>query len=319
MKLERRSWIVAATMLAAFASVPAAADVKTGVDLWQAKNYVGAVKEWRPLADKGNADAQFNMGQAYKLGLGVPQDLKIAQSWFEKAAAQKHEQAQANLAVIMFQNGNRAAAMPLLKKAAERGNPRARYLYGTALFNGDVVAKDWPRAYALMTSAASAGLAPAAESLAQMDKYMPEGDRKKGIALLAQIDRPDLAKSPTPAQVARANAAAAAKPPRVAGALPAAKPTAPSAKPAAPSAKPAPAVASGWRVQLGAYGSASAAQGQWAALSKKIGALSGMQPSYEAAGKFTRLRVGPLASRAAADRVCASAKAAGQACFPVAP
>jgi uncharacterized protein len=312
MKLERRSWIVAATMLAALASVPAAADVKTGVDLWQANNYVGAVKEWRPLADKGNADAQFNMGQAYKLGLGVPQDLKIAQSWFEKAAAQKHEQAQANLAIILFQNGNRAAAMPLLKKAAERGNPRARYLYGTALFNGDVVAKDWPRAYALMTSAASAGLAPAAESLAQMDKYMSEADRKKGIALLAQTDRPDIAKSPTPAQVARANAAAAAKPPRVAGAVPA-------AKPAAPSAKPAPAVAGGWRVQLGAYGSASAAQGQWAALSKKIGALSGMQPSYEAAGKFTRLRVGPLASRAAADKLCASAKAAGQACFPVAP
>jgi cell division septation protein DedD len=47
--------------------------------------------------------------------------------------------------------------------------------------------------------------------------------------------------------------------------------------------------------------------------------LAGLQPSYEKAGAFTRLRVGPLGSRAAADKVCAQAKAAGQACFPVAP
>ena len=81
----------------------------------------------------------------------------------------------------------------------------------------------------------------------------------------------------------------------------------------------APAPSGRWRVQLGAYGSAEAARGQWAALSRKIGALSGLQPTYEQAGKFTRLRVGPLADRAAADRLCASAKAAGQGCFTVAP
>ena len=72
-------------------------------------------------------------------------------------------------------------------------------------------------------------------------------------------------------------------------------------------------------MQLGAFGSQAIAQGQWASLSKKLASLSGLQPSYEKAGALTRLRAGPLADRAAADKVCAAAKAAGQACFTVAP
>jgi cell division septation protein DedD len=93
-------------------------------------------------------------------------------------------------------------------------------------------------------------------------------------------------------------------------------------KPSAPTLKPTPSFAAAggtWRVQLGAYGSAQGARGQWAAMSRKIGALGGLSPVYEPAGTFTRLRAGPLANRAAAERLCAAAKAGGQACFPVAP
>jgi cell division septation protein DedD len=74
-----------------------------------------------------------------------------------------------------------------------------------------------------------------------------------------------------------------------------------------------------WRVQLGAYDSPAAARGRWQVLAKKIGALAGMQPSYEQAGAFTRLRVGPLGSRGDAQQLCAAAKAKGEACFVVAP
>jgi len=117
-----------------------------------------------------------------------------------------------------------------------------------------------------------------------------------------------------------ASAAVPAKTPRTAGTAPPPSPSAAGAKSLAPPAAPkAAASAGGWRIQLGAYGSRSAAQGQWAAIAKKVPALSGLTPSYEAAGNFTRLRVGPAASRAAADKLCAAAKSAGQACFPVAP
>ncbi len=56
----------------------ARADVKAGVDAWQRGDFTGAVAEWRPLADKGDADAQYNLGQAYKMGRGVPAGSRIS-------------------------------------------------------------------------------------------------------------------------------------------------------------------------------------------------------------------------------------------------
>src|SRR3954465_15892672 len=181
------------------AAGPAWAGVKEGVEAWQAGNFDAAVKEWRPLADKGDPDAQFNLGQAYKLARGVPAaDLRLAQSWYEKAAQQGHAQARANLGLILFQNGERQRALPWIRKAAEDGDPRAQYVLGTALFNGDVVAKDWPRAYALMSLAADAGLPQAGTNLQAMDTYIPVEQRRQGLALKAQMTRA----APPPARIA---------------------------------------------------------------------------------------------------------------------
>ncbi|MGS1017566.1 SPOR domain-containing protein [Allosphingosinicella humi] len=296
-----------AAAFAVFAlAAPAAADVKAGVDAWQAGDYVAAVREWRPFAEKGDSDAQFNMGQAYKLGRGVPPNLAQARAWFEKAAAKGHEQAQANLGLILFQEGDRARAMPWIEKAADRGDPRAQYILGTALFNGDLVGKDWPRAYALMSSAAAAGLPQAKTTLGQMETLIPPAEREIGTRLARQAGQPSpvAARSGAPRRVAASAAHAPPAPPKPASHNVTAKPTA--------------SRGGHWRVQLGAYGSPAAARSAWAALNRRIGALAGLQPSYEHAGKFTRLRAGPLESKAAANRLCAAAKAAGQACFPVA-
>src|SRR3546814_12855513 len=76
--------------LACTAPGRAMADVKAGVDAWEQGKYDAAVKQWRPAAAAGDADAQFNLGQAYKLGRGVPMDIKAATEWFRKAAAHGH-------------------------------------------------------------------------------------------------------------------------------------------------------------------------------------------------------------------------------------
>ena len=56
-----------------FAAVPVSAQsVKAGIEAWQKGNAAEAVKIWQPLAEKGDADAAFNLGQAYRLGKGVP-------------------------------------------------------------------------------------------------------------------------------------------------------------------------------------------------------------------------------------------------------
>jgi uncharacterized protein len=167
---------------------PALADVKAGVEAWGRGDYPTAIKEWRPLAIKGDADAQFNLAQAYKLGRGVPRDLLQAEDWYRKAALQGHVQAEDNYGLAMFQNGNRQQALPWIEKSAARGEPRAQYILGTALFNGDMMTKDWVRAYALMTRASASGLAPASASLAQMDRYIPLDQRQKGLSLARDME-----------------------------------------------------------------------------------------------------------------------------------
>ncbi len=324
-----------ATGLVAIAiAAPAMASVKDGVDAWQRGDYGSAVAIWRPLAEAGDGDAAFNLAQAYKLGRGVPTDLGQAKTWYGKAAQAGHIQGAANYGLLLFQDGDRRSAMPWIEKASNAGDPRAQYVYGTALFNGDLATRDWPKAYALMTRAAAAGLPQATTSLSQMDSYMSADDRQKGLQLATQMaSQPvpptgrklvtggaDIAVEPTtPAGTSDLSAPppplrpARAKPVEVAQAAPKA---APAPKPARPGAAVVASSGGKWQVQLGAYGSQDGAATAWHTLSGKLGGLS---PSYQKAGAIVRLRAGPLADKGAAEKACAAAKADGAACFPVAP
>ena len=59
-----------------------------------------ALSEWTPLAEQGRASAQFNLGQLYRRGQGVPQDYTAAVKWFTLAAEQSHAKAQCNLGLM---------------------------------------------------------------------------------------------------------------------------------------------------------------------------------------------------------------------------
>jgi TPR repeat protein len=442
------------------AATPAFADVKKGVDAWERGDYPTAIGQWRPMAIKGDADAQFNLAQAYRFGRGVPMDMKQAEDWYRRAASQGHLQAEDNLGLIMFQNGDRQNALPIIERSANRGEPRAQYVLGTSLFNGDFGRKDWVRAYALMTRASAAGLARASSSLAQMDRFIPMADRQKGLALARDMEMraarpvgqmsggriaaaspqpapyppvpraapiaprpvpvepsiaapsapeylPSVSASdypapmpeasdlpPTPSRSTRrettrmgtintatrgalppprrsARTSAPALPPEVAEDVvppssypqePVYQPVEPgypqqppvydpqpvpypevpmptrvvrkpmpakpavklAPKPAAkPAAKPAPkyAAASGgnWRVQLGAFSEDGKARALWQRLEGRVGGLRGLQPYLVKAGPITRLQAGPISSGAAAEKVCASARSAGNACLVLSP
>ena len=67
-------------------------------------DYGTALREFKPLANKGIANAQFNLGWKYRNGKGVPQDDKTAVKWFKLAAEQGHAKSQSNLGV-MYQKG----------------------------------------------------------------------------------------------------------------------------------------------------------------------------------------------------------------------
>lgn len=177
-------------MLLVSAAVPAGsawADTKAGVEAWTRGDYPAAVREWQAQSAKGDADATFNLGQAYKLGKGVPQDLARAEELFGQAASTGHLQASDNYGLLLFQKGERQKSLPFIRAAADRGDPRAQYLLGLAHFNGDLVTKDWVRAYALVSLARQQGLPQATPALSQMDQYVPMEQRQQAALLATEL------------------------------------------------------------------------------------------------------------------------------------
>lgn len=176
-----------ATLAALCTGLPALADVKDGVDAWERGDYANALREWRGPAEKGDPDALFNMAQAHKLGQGVPQDLAKAEDLFGQAAARGHLQAADYYGLLLFERGERELAMPFIRAAADRGEPRAQYLLGIAHFNGDGVPVDWVRAYALVSLARQAGVEQAIPALVEMDKYIPLNQRQQSVPLASSL------------------------------------------------------------------------------------------------------------------------------------
>lgn len=340
-----------AALTASVAPIPALADVKAGVDAWSRGDHAAAIREWQPLAIKGDADAQFNMAQAYKLGRGVPLDLKRAEEFYRSAALQGHLQAADNYGLLLFQNGKSTEALPWLQGSAERGEPRAMYIMGIAHFNGDQVGKDWVRAYALMSRAAASGMAQARRSLATMDGLMPLEQRQLGVSLASELERKavevrarqlaatDLGvKTPSAAGQATtwrdetitagadfANPVALPRPKRVAGsatpaAVPKPAPTKPEPKPAVVKAAATPPARTGgnWRVQLGAFGQKSNADALWGKARARP-ELAGHKRIDIPSGAVTRLLAGGFAGQADAAKACAALKSGGIPCLVLQP
>jgi cell division septation protein DedD len=316
-------------VLAALAAGPVLADVKAGVDAWSAGDYARAVAEWQEPAAHGDPDALFNLAQAYRLGRGVARDSARARELYEAAARRGHLRAADTYGLMLFQEGEQQKAMPLIRSAAERGDPRAQYVLGLAHFNADYAPRDWVRAYALMTLAQAQGLPQAGEALAQMDRYVPLAQRQEAQALARQLEAE--AKAQRSAELAAAELAAA--PPAPAQPRPAAittpAPASASASVSAPvmrvpepaaqaaaarGSAPAAAPKGNWRVQLGAFSIAANAERLWSQLAGNP-ALAGTKKVLIPSGRLTRLLATGFASEAEASRACARLKAEGQACL----
>ena len=304
----RFRYLAAAAWLIALSAPLSAQSVSAGADAWAKGDYDAAVDNWRPLVEKGDPDAQFNLGQAYRWGRGVPASLAAAQTWYERAAGQGQMDAQVILGLMLFQNGDHPNGLRWLKAAAEKGEPRAMLVYGTALYNGDSVPQDAVLGYAYVSRAAAQGLQAAKDTLAEMDKILPLEDRRKGVAIAMAKARAAPAPSSKPADTKPAKQVAAKTqkiPPPVVAAAKAAP------KPAAVTPAPKVAASGSWRIQLGAFSQRSSAETLFRKLSGK---LPGRQAYYMTAGAVIRLQAGPFESKAAAAAAC---KAVGQACFPV--
>ena len=95
------------------------------------KDYAKAVKYYRIAADRGNVDAQFELGLMYNLGDGIKRDVVEAVKWYRKAAEQGSKHAQHNLGTC-YEYGVGVGSKDL---------SQAKFWYEKAAAQGDEEAK----------------------------------------------------------------------------------------------------------------------------------------------------------------------------------
>ena len=132
------------------AGLNANADFDEGVVAYGKGDYATALRAWQPLAEQGDAAAQYNLGLMHETGQGVPQDDKAAAQWFRRAAEQGHASAQFNLG-NMYRKGQGVsqddkAAAQWFRRAAEQGHANAQYNLGLMYHAGEGVPQDYKAA-----------------------------------------------------------------------------------------------------------------------------------------------------------------------------
>jgi TPR repeat protein len=101
---------------------------------FQRGDYMTAMRLWRPLADQGDAKAQYEVGFLYSSGLLGKSNYAEAIRWWRLAADQHHEGAQYQLGYA-YENGmgvmqNHTEALKWYCRAAEQGHGAAMNYLG---------------------------------------------------------------------------------------------------------------------------------------------------------------------------------------------
>jgi TPR repeat protein len=337
-------WALAGLAAAMATALPARADFQAGAAAFARGDYQAAIHEWLPYAAENDPRALFNLGQIYRLGLGVEKDLAKAEQYYRRAADLGHVGAQGNLGSLYFEREppEGAEAVRYWRLAARGGDPRSQYLLGIQYFNGDHVPRDYVVAHAWLGLAAAAGLPEAVRALATVKSYLdpPElaQSAKLAATLVSAVPMPESTDPSKPRDAGRPDLMAAAQqesallrhpvddlapaelvpvsPEAVRGAVPLTDVVdAPPPRPAPPAAGPAERVAH--RAQFAGPSDEAAARALRERLLRRHAALLGgadILVEGGVPGSGRRLRTAPLADEAAAKALCAAAAAAGDAC-----
>lgn len=171
------------------------ADYDDGFAAFQAGDYQAAFREWEPLAQSGEVDAQFALGYLYEYGEGVTQSYRQAAYWYGKAA----DAGDIDAAVAMgylYESGlgvkqNFRRAVEYYSMASDQGDAYAMYYLARMVAEGRGTDRDLVHAYTLFGVVAGS----------------PEIDEE--TKTLAMEERTRLRSSLTAAQIQEADAAAA--------------------------------------------------------------------------------------------------------------
>jgi uncharacterized protein len=176
MKSVFRALLLSISLIFSSGMTSYAQDFEKGLRAAQSGDFATALREWMPLAERGDADAQYNVAQMYSKGDGVIQDDRQAVKWWLKAAKQNHTSAQYNIGV-MYAEGrgiiqDYKEALKMFSKAAEKGDADAQSYLGAMYVKGHAVLQDDVYAHMWWNIAASNGNEIAAKNRSIVTKRM---------------------------------------------------------------------------------------------------------------------------------------------------
>ncbi len=121
------------------------------------------------MAKKGNAEAEYKVGEMYETGFGVKKDMNEAMNWTTKSASQGHETAKFKLLYWDIEKNGlteaNKAEVEVLKAKASEGNPQAQFYVGKMHAHGVGVKKNSNKAITWLNKAALVGVLAAEREL----------------------------------------------------------------------------------------------------------------------------------------------------------
>lgn len=136
---------------------------------FERRDYAQAAALWEERANQGDMEAASQLGNLYRLGLGVPRDAEYAHNLLALAADAGVSEAQISIGLMLVKGegvpANAAGGAKWIRRAADQGDAAGQYNLGLLYENGIGVAKDIGQARRWLQSAASQGHARALERL----------------------------------------------------------------------------------------------------------------------------------------------------------
>ena len=115
-------------------------DLQDGADAYKEEDFQTALDKWIPLADQGDAKAQYNLGMMYFDGYGDANNYFAAAKWFWRASKLGHARAQLKLGTMYYQGigvtESKSKAAKLYRMSAKGGNGKAQTLTGLVYGEG---------------------------------------------------------------------------------------------------------------------------------------------------------------------------------------
>ncbi len=187
-RIGRRHLVACLIALLAVPVVSAPMDLEAGKFAYGEGDYATALKELKPLAEQGDAEAQALLGMMYNLGRGVPLDIGQAMKWYQASADQGNAEGECHLGTIQLVK-DPAQGIKLLRLSAQQGFSDAYLMLGLAYMNLKEEPRDLVQADMWLRLAAADGDRLGPGQLAKLESQMSKGQIARARAMAGSWKR----------------------------------------------------------------------------------------------------------------------------------